>query len=757
MQDLDRSGSHRSDRCAALVRRLTMLLFVAAAYAAGMASPAAAQAPDTAAIPGDAFLDETARDLVREARARRGMVDMRISAYETRALERMSVRLGTPLGDRLMFRRETASDIAWTRDSVHIHVRGAREVMPFARAAPQIPQDITSYMPSLAFDPVESEMLMRLESTSLGHPLAAGAERNYRYSSGDSTVITLPDGRTVRLRELRILPRRASPQLISGSFWLDAATHAVVQAYFRPAARFEESNALISASAEFDYIAIDYGLWDLQWWLPRIVAAQGVLRVAGRRLPIAYERRYTDYSVTGDPAAQVFAADSAATPLCRPRVGMVIHLQVGETPLDTMTAETAAREEARVDSVRQARRAERVERGEAQDTTRQCDRRFVVTRNDHPELLASDLLPPDIYAGEAAVVDAGELRAIAERMRSIPTPPWQLGAPRLEWPLNRPGMLRYNRVEGLSLGARATVDFARASADAGLRVGTASGEIGAEVGLGRSGTRIDSRLAAYRRLDAVDVAADPFGMRSTLSTLLLGRDDNDYFRATGAELLLRPPVVRPQWYQLRLFAERQRAVGTETDFSVARLFDSNRDMRPNVAAAGADQLGATLRLTTWRGLNPAAFRWGAELELHGEAGDYEFVRPALRLRASTPLFAGLTLGGEAAGGSAFGDPPLQRHWMLGGVGTLRGFDAGVLRGESFWHGRAELGYGLTFARLIAFTDAGWAGPRTDFSSGRALSSVGAGIGLLDGMLRFDVARARQTGTWKLHLHVNSVM
>lgn len=704
-------------------------------------------------VPADAYADEAARELVRLARIRRGMVDTRISAYTTRAVERISARIGTPLGDRLLFRRETASDVSWTRDSVHIHVLGAREVMPVVNAQPKVPPDLASYMPSMAFDPVDSQMLLSLEGTSLRHPLAADGEQHYRFASGDTTVIRLPDGRAVRLRELRVLPRRAEPQLISGSLWLEAETHAVVQAHFRLARPVDTSRdgggPAFPVRAEIDYIVLDYGLWELQWWLPRLAAGHGVVHFAGRRFPISFERRYGDYTVTGDPQGAPLASRDSVAKLCRPPIGMEITADVRATPHDTMTAASAARLQARRDSARAARR---VERG---DTTAVCERPFVVTRADHPDLIVSAELPADIYGGDA-LVDERELAAIADRLRSVAVPPWQVGLPRIEWPLNRPGLVRYNRVEGLSLGARAVMDFGRASADAGVRVGT-SGEVGAELGLVRSGARAEGRLAGYRRLDVVDPATDPFGLRSTVGALFLGRDDHDYFRATGAELRLRPPAVRSQWYDLRLFAERQEAVSVDTDFSLLRLVDPDRGVRPNVAADRADQVGATLRLRTAYGLNPDAFRWGAELELHGEAGDYRFARPAVRMRATTPLVGRLTLGGEAAAGSSFGDAPLQRLWQLGGAATLRGYEAGAARGEAFWLGRAELGYGLPFARLVAFTDAGWAGPRSDFTSGRALSSVGAGIGLLDGLLRLDVARARETGRWRVHLNLNGTM
>jgi hemolysin activation/secretion protein len=65
-------------------------------------------------------------------------------------------------------------------------------------------------------------------------------------------------------------------------------------------------------------------------------------------------------------------------------------------------------------------------------------------------------------------------------------------------------------------------------------------------------------------------------------------------------------------------------------------------------------------------------------------------------------------------------------------------------GDTFWLGRAELGLGFVAARPTIFYDVGWAGPRADFARpGRPLSGAGAGLSLLDGLLRIDVSR----GIW----------
>jgi hypothetical protein len=737
-------------------------------------APAAAQAAGDAAVPGDAYLDEGARQLVRDARARRRLVDNRIRWYEATAVERLSIGLRAGIGERLLVRRETASRISWTRDTVRVHVVGAREVMPPVRGELKVPADLEGYMPALAFDPVDSEMLLRFDTTGLRDPLAPGGEAHYRFASGDTTVLRLPDGTAVRLHELRILPRRRDPGLLSGSYWVDDATHAVVQAYFRLARAYDSRRDADDRSgfltpavhAELDYIAIDYGYWDMQWWLPRTVAIQGVVRVAGVRLPMSYERRYSGYSVDGDPAGIVVDRDEAGEPRpCRPRV----RLMITTADPDSVRARQARRRAAAAASAaamdtatvaaadRAAVAATDTAAAEAGRGDDQCDRPFIVTAEEPAQLTTSELLPDDIFGG-TGVIDAAELRAIAERVRGLAPAPWRLERPIVQWGPTGPGLLRYNRVEGLSAGARVILDLGMVEGDATLRVGTGGGEVGAEAGITRRGFAVDARLAGYRRLDALDVSARPFGLGSSLTALLLGRDENDYFRATGAELLLRPAELRRPWWDVRLFAERHAAVEARASFSVPRLLDGDRTVRENVAAAPADQAGATLRLRSGTGLDPAAARLGGELELHGETGDFDFVRPALRLRGALPLGRRLAFGLEAAGGAGFGDVPPQRLWQLGGVASLRGYDGGATRGEAFWRTRAELGLGLPAARVALFTDAGRAGPRDDLLQARPLRSAGVGLSALDGLVRVDLARALDGPRgWRLHFQLDSVL
>ena len=714
--------------------------------------------------PGDAYLDAAARELVRQARARRVTTDRRIQSYQTDAVERVSVGLRVGIGEKLLYRRETASRIDWKRDGpVNIEVVGAREVLPAVSARPQVPFDLARYVPHLAFDPIDSEMLLRFDTTVIRHPLAAGSETHYRFGSGDSTVIQLPDGRAVRLLELRIIPRRRDEHLIRGSFWLDAETHAVVQAYFRLsrdiAVRDGDAPPFLNPiGAELDYIAIDYGLWDLRWWLPRTVAARGVMQAGMIRMPMSYERRYEQYQIQGDTTATAPVPGEAPvmdTRPCRPPpIRMTI--AVGrEGPPDTTSARfrrMRARQAARDSVIAERRRAA------GADSAQICDRQFTVTMADTASLLNSTRLPVSIYDSDTEIIDAEELRAIADRVGQIPEPPWQLTSPLLQWGLKGPGLVRYNRVEGLSLGARTLLDLGRIETDGEVRFGFADKDVGGELGVTHKGDDARLRVAGYHRLDVVDFTGSPFSLTSSLNALLFGSNDVGFFRASGAELRITPPSARTQWYELRLFAERQRGVVKNTDFSLWHVIKDDRVFRENPGADAADQIGGVLRLRTSLGVDPRTPRTTAQLELHGETGDYDFLRPRLTLRTSVPLTTGLAIGAEIEGATTFGDGTVQRAWHIGGSSTVRGYSTSALLGNAFWRARLELGLGLPIVRLTPFADAGWAGRREDIEYSTPLRALGIGASFMDALIRIDVAKAldQQRG-WKLHVYLNSVL
>lgn len=763
-------------------------------------APALAQQPPASAAPSDtlrhadAYLDPVAHELVQRGRAWRADNLREIRAYSAVAKERVSVGMQMLGRERLFFRRELAARVRWQRSGpVDIEVLGARQVLPAAKAAASFVDDVEGELPSLAFDPADDRLFTeRMGDTSwLRHPLAPGSEADYRFRSGGSTRLALPGGASVTLRELEVLPRRRDPRLFTGSLWLDAASHATVRTVLRlsRALDVERDEALLDPDdsgdvreiprllkpirADVRFLTIEYALYHQRWWLPRLLAVDAIAEINSfPDIPVRFERAYSDYAVLGDgaPAGELPfpLADTVGRPRpvegwtpaqCPTRVRTVhfgvsarggAFARVGSTASDSLRPDSAAADSAVADSASGL---------QCVCSAGRCRYYRVAPPRDTAALLASAYLPPSAFASGETLVSGEDVGQLTRQLQALAPVPWALQRPVVRWSYLGDGLTRYNRVEGLGLGARMTADFGGLSVSATARYGVADGEPGAELALTREGLRGRLELGAYRRLAAVEPASRALGLGNSLAALLFGRDDGDYYRVRGAELIGSPLRTQPQRYAWRLYAERQRAVTRETDFSLPQLFDDGRVFRENLAAERADQLGAALTLRTRRGLDPAGWRGGAELYAEAATGGFRFARPALTLTGGFPLPARLVGGVEVAAGTSFGEVPAQSRWLLGGPATLRGYAGAAQAGTAFWRARAEVANQLPGARLVLFSDAGWAGDRAALGGWNdALLSAGVGASFLDGLVRLDLARAlREPRRWRLELYLNAAL
>jgi hypothetical protein len=690
--------------------------------------------------PADSYLDAGARALVERGRERREFTDRSIEQYRTLVRERMSFGVSAMRRERDLFVGELAADVLWRQSGEgEVTLLGARQAFPAFSTGVRVPERAGASAARLAFDPGESDLVRAAfgdSDRSIRHPLAAGSERHYRFRSGDTTLVNLPTGRSIRLIELQVIPRRRDFNLASGSLWLEADTHALVRAVVRPARPWDIDldgdddddvpRWVKPIRGEIRYVAIEYGLWDMRWWLPRLMTLEGTAQVGvagGIGATLRYERTYADYRVTA--AADGEDADTGAVlERCPPR-----------------SDDDDARDRP-VCVCRDGR----------------CRLFTVHAPADTAMLLAGPDLPASLFTDGPALVTDEEMRQIRASIERMQPPIWVLQPPVPRFTVATPGLFRYNRVEGFSVGARADLDFGAVTLDATARLGSADLEPRLELGAERATFARRLRLAGYRRLDAVDPAQGGLGLGNSLSALFLGTDGGDYLRATGAELIVTPVRPRIGWYRARLYAESQRAAANETEWSVPRLWDTEHRFRPAFLADRADQYGAALTIGTERGRNPAGIRWGAELFVDAEAGDYEFVRPSLTLSSAIPL-PGRYRGALAVGaGTSFGDPPAQSEWFLGGTGTVRGYDPLSARGDSFWRARGEVGTEWPAARLILFGDAGWAGARPEWELDPTLLSAGVGVGLVDGLVRFDLARTlRGERRWAATLYFGGAL
>ena len=722
-----------------------------------------------------AFRDAGARSILALAREARTRQDSALRSYDAMTYQRISAGLAlTKLGrDRLAFRSEEATRVRWRRGiGAYVDVTGSRTVVPIAGKSGDA--EIHGGMSPVPYFPGSETLWIGASMTqkdvdeeeAIVHPLATGAEAYYTYESGDSATFRLPDGKSIRLRELKVRPRVPKWNLAVGSLWFDMSGGQLVRAAYRMSvpmdikAVAEEDDPksfedvprvmkplLFPMKAEISAIGVEYGLYQGRFWLPRVQVAQGGGQMGFVRVPFKLEQKFSyEHVNAGEPLAPIpVDVDSS-------RSGMDVHISVGGPP----------KTKSERDSAREARREERREARMRCDSTgnrtrirhRNSENNLVLMSIpcDSAKLAHSPDLPPSIYDKGEEVMPAAEVDALVSQALSMgaqagfsPTPIMLDYAP-----------LRYNRVEGLSWGGVADQQLgAGYSLHALARIGVADREPNVEITGARSDLRRTLGLTVYNRLVSASDWGNPLSTGSSIGALLFGRDEGFYYRATGVELSGAPNQGGSLNHSWSLFVEQERNAEQRTTFSFAHAM-RGADFEPNITTQRALWIGGRTRVTQSIGEDPQGFRLLNDLRLEAARGDTgTYGRAALDVTASHGLFNGAAAL-TVAGGTSFGNMPLQRDWFLGGSQTVRGQRPGTAVGNAFWLARAEVAQGIGAVRPVVFADMGWAGDRQNWSAvGVPISGAGAGFSVLDGLLRFDVARGinPKPAQWRLDMYV----
>jgi hypothetical protein len=542
--------------------------------------------------------------------------------------------------------------------------------------------------------------------------------------------MSFPDGQRVSVVELRVLPRTNKPRLITGSIWIEPVTGSIAKAAFRSSSKFDlekDTNVFdndedlenipgIFKPFEFDVtmISIEYSYWRLKHWLPRSMRLEGTARAGIVVAPAAMEMAYDIQDVVDDDDPP--EADSMRAVL------------------------RAWRNETETDIVSRRQNGKRV---------------YVILPEDRNTLYDSPDIPPPIWDKSPEFITEKELREMYGGLAALPLPPVGGMKGNLSWGLER-NLLRYNRVEALSVGARADAQFTQATFSALGRFGLGDLHPNLELTAKRETLRRTLTLSASHGLAAVDPHSLSLG--ASVGALLLGRDDGEYYRVTGARFSIAPPPTRAEWIRLTLFGEQQRNVERETNISIPHLFDRGHDFRPNLRADSADLAGAELALRGWWGTDPRGWQAGIETTVEGARGDFAYERGSITARLAAPVAPNVRVALEAGAGTSEGTLPAQKQFFLGGARTLRGYAGSAAVGSSFARTRVELALTRPEFGVALFSDAGWAGNRRDFTTTDALLSVGVGGTIMDGLIRIDLARAlRQPKGFRLELYLDAIL
>ena len=363
---------------------------------------------------------------------------------------------------------------------------------------------------------------------------------------------------------------------------------------------------------------------------------------------------------------------------------------------------------------------------------------MVKTPCDAAVLARSPDLPPSIYDAGEEIFNGRDLTELRGLLDMGLQSEWSPQPIKLRYGLGD-GMLRYNRVEGLSPALGATTTLGRGyTADGLVRIGFADWQPNAELGLSRSDGRRNLRLGVFRRLGVANDWGTPLGFGSSLSSLLFSRDEGFYYRTWGAELIAsgmgNPNLT---W---RAFGERHSDADVETNLSVAHLLNDVRFL-PNIDASPGTLVGAEARIVHTHGDDPRGFRLFTSLRGESGVGSFTYTRALADVTISRAILRRVDGALTLSSGSTTAGSPRQRWFYLGGSQTIRGQQAGAMSGETFWMTRVELGTSFVAARPVVFADMGWAGPSERWSHpGRPASGVGVGASFMDGLVRFDVAR-----------------
>jgi len=337
------------------------------------------------------------------------------------------------------------------------------------------------------------------------------------------------------------------------------------------------------------------------------------------------------------------------------------------------------------------------------------------------------------------------------------------GLPRtFRWGLQSPDLIRYNRVESVSLGARGMIrpqsPFGALTVSLEARLGAADLEPNSRLDVSRETLGRRVTVSAYHELAAVDEAAGHLGLGNTAMALLFGRDDGEYFRRTGAQLEWRPPSSQRATFRATAFAEYHRPAETATSFSLRHAADDAWQFRDNLVADEGWEMGGQLSLSPWWGTDPRMAQGGLDASVRAATGDFEYARASLTGRLAIPLPADFRVGLEAGGGTSWGTLPMQRLWLLGGAGSLRGYTPRSREGTSYVRARAEVARLYSFGAVAAFSDLGWAGDRDLFDMDDALISIGLGLSLADGLIRLDAGWGlRAPEDFRLDLYLDAIL
>ena len=698
-----------------------------------------AQTPTTDSISSPYSSPATQR-LVERAMVRRRASDSAVSDYRARIHYRLTVGFGRRLWARVPASavEEQVAEVQWQRpNDLRVDVIGRR-----ARSRSET-LELSSVWDRPWFVPRSVDDSVRIFSDEFPasgalHPLAPGGPEWYHYALTSGLSVTAGKRGRVRLLRVDVTPRRTGPALIAGRMWIDSATAEVVRLTFRyvgtglwvkpdGTTRSDSSSARRINSFANQVVSVDadleYALQDARYWMPYRQV------IAGRvRIPIVSDVVIPFRAVTTFEDLEI-------------NTGRPIRFQLPLPPTADPDSLRLMRE-ARRDSVRAARRGGPREGADSLRSWSYADRwaggRYELHRPSNDSLGRfhgwQDSLSLDADPSEArrAREAESELARLAEALPDSLTGQRAHGVAyeRLT------DAFRYDRVQGLSLGLGYRVRAPLVSFTdfyGTIRYGFSDDRVTGRLSLIRDAPGGRFRVSGYRDIANVDPFAASPGLGNTLDALFVAHDDGDYAQMHGVSAGYETSLATGLDLSVGVRYERQNSVAAEASSDVNDFLGGSGVFPGNPPVDEGRFAGVHARLT-----GAGAFRWQATADVLGGEGTatgrlYGEVRRGVGKRR------GLTL--RVKGGLATAPTLRQSAFRLGGIGTVRGHDYGVRRGQAFWAAQLDVTPIPGRLRPVLFVDAGQAGGAGSLFEGRVLAGAGMGLSVFGGLLRFDLSRA----------------
>ena len=676
----------------ALERALcTALLLACALHGTANAQAAAAQPPDPTR---DAYLDETARHLVLGARATHHATRQAINTYSGLVRERLSFDTPTGRRDRPWMRGSRVARVRWSQgapaavDIVDEHFRHPG----IGPGKPRYFQGLRD--DHLPIDPLADPFTLGLApfmggdaaAIAVHSPLGHDAERYYQFRSGDTTALQLNDGGTIETIEVTAIPRYRSIRLVAAIMWIDPESHGLVRAAYRPAKRIDHEVSGVLREAD-------------GWWLGLRIDPGDTVAAAPPATQSGWFGQLINETFTAVLLGIETDLSSVIVDFAPTQPGRWLPRSVqwtGYTGIESITATGAI---APTLPFTIGWTQEPSDGGEGEG-----DLRSSPLRADQPPEQAADTRAIGKALAGIGNGDGGD--------RSEAASPWYLYPP--IWTLN---LVRYNPVEGVSVGGQLRGDKGWWRSVLTVRAATREWKM-PDMDLTLQRDRPSGRIqfSIYRALRTGALGAG--GINGFPLPLILERDSLDFHRSTGASMRFLPGIGEHLGFSLSLFAERDEEVETGT---LRTRYGSTLDWNLWWGGQGQESIGG-----------------GGTVSARSSWGDNPYEKAMVQGALLLPLGVRISLGLQAGMANVSGDPAPHDLWDIGATGAwLRGHSEAIETSRA-WMGRADLQFPARFVRLSFFGD--WAR-----AEGEDFHAAGAGLVLLDGLLRVDVAQGFRGG------------